>query len=326
MESLVWNGEEFSAVWRRDSTYYFRRVDGTGAPLDGVKVLADGPTNFGSNGPHRRAAHVWTGSGYGVVMSMCLTHTGSCELEFAVLDPFGNVVSQSPLAEGTENPALAWTGSEYGVIWQLEGAPGTWFTRVGALGGAFGDPLQLTLGSSWQSGPRVIWTGDEFGVTVEPANLPVGDSVWFFRVGCNCQDVDADGTSTCDYDCDDDAATVYPGAAEINDGIDNQCPEDLGWGLVDELDHAGFDDAGEPDAFSWDEQPGATAYEVARSTSRDFSTDCWGVVTSETVVIDDETPGAGGVFFYLVRAFAPNAGSWGRRSNGAERTGACLPG
>jgi hypothetical protein len=42
---------------------------------------------------------------------------------------------------------------------------------------------------------------------------------------------------------------------------------------VDELAHAGFDSPGERDAYGWAEQPGATAYQVARSTSRDFSTD-----------------------------------------------------
>jgi hypothetical protein len=49
------------------------------------------------------------------------------------------------------------------------------------------------------------------------------------------------------------------------------------------------------------------------------------VVTVETVVVDAEAPDSGGAFYYLVRALQPNAGSWGRRSSGAERNGACLP-
>jgi hypothetical protein len=35
-------------------------------------------------------------------------------------------------------------------------------------------------------------------------------------------------------DCDDTDASVYPGALEFCDGIDNQCPGDLGYGSVDE--------------------------------------------------------------------------------------------
>jgi len=35
-------------------------------------------------------------------------------------------------------------------------------------------------------------------------------------------------------DCDDAAVSVYPGAPELCDGIDNQCPADAGYGTVDE--------------------------------------------------------------------------------------------
>jgi hypothetical protein len=35
-------------------------------------------------------------------------------------------------------------------------------------------------------------------------------------------------------DCNDAEATVYPGAAELCDGIDNQCPGDSGYGTIDE--------------------------------------------------------------------------------------------
>jgi Cys-rich repeat protein len=38
-----------------------------------------------------------------------------------------------------------------------------------------------------------------------------------------CEDVDADGFSVCDNDCDDHDASVNPGAAELCDQIDNDC-------------------------------------------------------------------------------------------------------
>jgi len=45
---------------------------------------------------------------------------------------------------------------------------------------------------------------------------------------CSSYDDDGDGSDSCE-DCDDDAATVYPGASEICDGLDNDCD-----GQVDE--------------------------------------------------------------------------------------------
>jgi len=63
------------------------------------------------------------------------------------------------------------------------------------------------------------------------------------EAGCaNCMDEDGDfWFSGCDAystikgpDCDDGNDSVYPGAPERCDGIDNQCPGDAGYGLLDE--------------------------------------------------------------------------------------------
>lgn len=51
-----------------------------------------------------------------------------------------------------------------------------------------------------------------------------------------CTDTDADGVTTCDGDCDDDAPEVLPGAEEVCDGVDNDCN-----GQSDE----GFDEDGD---------------------------------------------------------------------------------
>ena len=49
-------------------------------------------------------------------------------------------------------------------------------------------------------------------------------------------DADGDGVTTCDGDCDDVDATVYPGAEELCDGMDNDCD-----GVGDDADGDGFE-------------------------------------------------------------------------------------
>ena len=57
-----------------------------------------------------------------------------------------------------------------------------------------------------------------------------------------CVDNDGDGygdptSQACAYpdvDCDDSNPFVFPGALELCDGVDNQCPGDAGYGTTDE--------------------------------------------------------------------------------------------
>ena len=75
--------------------------------------------------------------------------------------------------------------------------------------------------------------------------------------------------------------------------------------------------------YSWPPQPGATAYEIARASSPDFSTDCETFTTIETAVLSLIIPPSGGVSYHLVRALTPHPGSWGRDSSDVERTNIC---
>jgi hypothetical protein len=137
--------------------------------------------------------------------------------------------------------------------------------------------------------------------------------------------MDGDGDSvTCASDCNDADPAVFPGAPEINDGKDNQCPGDAGYGLIDEISsHAGFLTPGDKTAYSWPAQSGATAYEVARADSSDFSSGCQSNQTSTPSWIDAAVPTSGKAFYYLVRAVTPFTGTWGKRSSGAQRTVSC---
>ena len=159
--------------------------------------------------------------------------------------------------------------------------------------------------------------------------------------GCGNEDVDTDGDGEPDCieddrdgdgwsdasDCVNSDPNVYPGAPEINDGQDNQCPADPGYGLVDEISgESGFRGAPvDKETYSWPPQTGATAYDVVRADDPGLSVGCVNQQTTAAEWVDPEVPGPGSAFFYGVRAASPFVGSWGADSVGQERTPPCAP-
>jgi hypothetical protein len=125
-------------------------------------------------------------------------------------------------------------------------------------------------------------------------------------------------------DCDDADATTHPGGIEINDGKDNQCPGDSGFGVIDEVDGAlGFKTPADKNTISWPAQSGATAYQMARSSTPEFAAGCTSFLTASPSSADPEAPPANLAFYYLIRSTAPHTGSWGTTSAGEERTTTC---
>jgi hypothetical protein len=148
-------------------------------------------------------------------------------------------------------------------------------------------------------------------------------------LGTGLRDADGDGhpdVSCGGDDCDDLHGTTYPNAPEVNDGRDNQCPGNPGFGVIDEVSGAaGFTDPANENRFCWAAQTGATSYQVARSTRADFTTDCVTATVTDTCLVDPFVPPLGQGYFYLVRALTPAVGSWGQRSSGSEITVPCAP-
>ena len=137
-------------------------------------------------------------------------------------------------------------------------------------------------------------------------------------------DFDGDGVNTCASDCDDGDPLTYTGAPEANDTLDNQCPGNVGFGLVDEISGlSGFTAPGDPTQFCWPAQAGATEYLVLRSSGGSFSGGCASTLTGATCWSDSTLPAAKTVLYYLVRAVEPNPGSLGRTSTGTERAAVC---
>jgi hypothetical protein len=153
----------------------------------------------------------------------------------------------------------------------------------------------------------------------------VGDACDNCTATPNTDQADADTDTAGDAcDCAASDPSTYPGAPEVNDGVDNQCPGDTGYGIADETsDDSGFHNPESRDEYSWTAQSGATLYEVARSAVADFSTGCTVIQTSEPYWIDTDPLAAGVCHYYLNRSVAPHVGSWGLDSSGAERMGIC---
>ena len=137
-------------------------------------------------------------------------------------------------------------------------------------------------------------------------------------------DGDLDGSGLA-CDCNDAAGTIYPDAPEVNDGIDNQCAGDFGYGIVDEISGtAGFFHPINDNVFSWPAQAGAIRYQVARATSADFGRGCVAFPQVTEPLLNDTTPVPPGVvYYYLVRSTYPYVGSWGVTSAGIARSVPC---
>lgn len=268
-----------------------------------------------------RAEHVWNGIGYGVALSVCETDEGPCELQFVSLDADGEQLSVALLSADVETPALAWNESEYAVAWQGQGIAPTEFVRVSAMGSQLGQPQVVSGATMWHAGPTLSWTGSEYGVFATPDRDIAEPSIWLVRIGCNCFDDDEDGLSVCNGDCDDSNPATKPGAVEINDGADNQCPGDIGYGLADEVAPGGFNDATE---FSWPPQPGAATYRVVRSSEPLFESDCSVVEVSVSAFVDEVVPAPGVTFHYLTQSFTPIPGDWGASTLGGPRVVSCV--
>ncbi len=137
---------------------------------------------------------------------------------------------------------------------------------------------------------------------------------------------DGDGDTAGDAcDCAFLDANTHPGAVEINDGKDNQCPGDPGHGVIDELSGTTtFCDPINKNKYCWPAQQGATQYRAARASKADFTQGCTAFAqTTQLFVVDATAVPAGEIRFYLVRPRLPNPGSWGQNSAGQQRNVPC---
>ena len=235
-----------------------------------------------------------------------------------------------------------WTGTEM-IVW---GASDT-FDAGGRYTPDTNTWATIALpGPGPRTGHTAIWTPSEMiiwsGALYSPSGgrycaCPNGRTVYRDADGDGHGDPNLAASSLCDgsvpagysldgSDCDDASPSIFAEAPEINDGLDNQCDGDAGYGLIDELSGTiGFLDPSNAARLSWSPQAGATVYDVVRSSTPQFDAGCLSFATNDAYVVDASVPVSGGRFYYLVRAAAPHVGSWGERSDGSPRAVGCLP-
>lgn len=253
----------------------------------------------------------------------------------------GDAFASTLDASGTFVRAVRFGGTEYDAAHGVLTTGGLVYVSGTFLGSVDFDPGpgRYLLSSTQQSvffaklDPAPCADGDQDGACGPDDNCPAIPNADQANADCDpggdlCDPcvgdpaADADGDGACGTDCDDNDSATHPHAPEVNDGRDNQCPGDPGFGSADEISGAaGFHDPSDRNEYSWPPQPGATGYEVARSSVPNFGEPgTCAIVTASAIPrwIDPEAPPTGGVFCYLVRAATPFAGSWGTDGAGVE--------
>lgn len=242
---IAWSGSQYGVVWSGNSSgqpeINFVRVD----PRQGVFLPALGVTTHGSGA--LAPSIVWAGSLWGVAWEDERTFT---EVYFQRINPNGTkngTELRVTNAAGVSNdPSLAWTGSEYGVSWMDDrtGNSEIWFGRITSAGAKVGTDLQLTNDVNQSQQPSLAFGGSKYAAAWNDDRFSGDQEILFLRLGCNCVDGDLDGQTSC-VDCDDAHATVFGGAAQICDGLNNDCNE-VHWPLLTGTNEAD----GDGDTFS----------------------------------------------------------------------------
>ncbi|MBZ5639096.1 MAG: HYR domain-containing protein [Acidobacteriia bacterium] len=161
-------------------------------------------------------------------------------------------VSQLDAPSGRKYYSMIWTGKE-AVVWG--GHHLDWGTDTGARYDLVTDtwtatPLlnaptpRSTHSAVWTGSQMIIWGGNAYYINQDSLNT--GGR---YALG-QLMDLDGDGYSGCEGDCDETNPNVHPGASEICDGIDNDCD-----GVTDNGGDALCDDG---DACTDDACSGAT--------------------------------------------------------------------
>jgi hypothetical protein len=341
---LVWTGSEYGYSWPEggnpNEKPYFVRVSPTGVKVGSDLVVSSAAVNpYCGTGCYWDEYLAWTGSEYGLVWPD--SRDGNFEIYFSRISTdgakIGNDIRLTNYAGSSGVPSMVWNNFlfEYDIALMdnRDGNYEMYFTRISANGTKIGNDLRLTSNASNSQLPSLAWNGSEFGLSWQD-NRDGNNEIYFTRIILDPIDADGDGldipaetaagTNPLDWDTDDDGSgdgqdclplnpEVYPGAPELCDEIDNQCPGDPGYGQIDEgcvvdTDSDGLSDDDETNIYGTDpDNPDSDGdglqdgYEVNTSltdplladTDGDWLSDSYEINTSHTNPLLGDTDGDG---------------------------------
>jgi len=320
---VVWGGDTYESGWGSYTN--------TGGRYDPVTDSWTPTTTIWAPGAREDHTAVWTGSEM-IVWGGSRDYDPDSPTEHKAsggrYDPATDswtTLSTADVPEARQHHSAVWTGDEM-IVWGGESWRWT--------GSNVQEESPLDTGGHYSPQSDTWWPTSEFDAPRDRADHSafwIGDEmiVWGGRDpgvldggGIYGPSSDLDGDGFCSpADCDETDPSIHDDAPEINDGIDNQCPGDHGYGAVDEI--SGEVTCTGDGWISWEPQSAATLYQVARSSAPDFSTDCVAETTTSVTYDVSPDPDPDACWYYLVRAMTPNEGSWGLDSTGGERSVVC---
>jgi putative metal-binding protein len=211
--AIASSGSSVGLTWVTLGDYgdvYFHLLNPFGVPVGAAVSIAVG------TGDASWPTIAWHGAGFGIAWRD--TRDGNPEIYFCRLDASGNKIGPDVRVTASpgeaQSPSLAWTGNSYRIAWEdwANGEGQILVAVVDASGQVTGLPEVVSVVTHQPAEPSIAWTGEQWMVAwADDSPVPgtVGTEVFVSRESC--------------HDCDDTRATVAPGAAQVCDGLNNDC-------------------------------------------------------------------------------------------------------
>jgi N-acetylneuraminic acid mutarotase len=299
-----------SAVWTGSRMIVWGGNLRTGGQYDPATDTWTATSTMGAPAGRLDNSAIWTGSR----MVVWGGSTSSALQDGGRYDPVADTWAPTSLAgapSGRSRHSAVWTGKHM-IVWG--GGPSVFaFFGDGARYDPVTDvwtPTSLASAPPARNDHTAIWTGTVMIVGGGSGALSSGG----IYTDDPSLDLDGDGFSVCDGDCDDAASAVYPGAIEACNGIDDDCDLVVDDGVPPPGVLPGLltGKSGTATVLSWPAVPDATGYDAVkgnlgplRNSGGNFTTTTKACIADDVAAMtiqDAEVPPPTGGLWFLVRA------------------------